>query len=316
MPPDEPPLSDGATYDPELRAWLRIADAPIPLGIESAVVLGDTVYVWLNGSVEPELNSAFLAYDAANDSWRTLPVPSSTPPVGYRLAAIPEGVVAYLPTEERGASPDQLWEVRSRRWWEVPADPLRPSFDRTMVWTGDELVLVAIELVPSPGSDRPSVYRAASLDPTTGQWRRLADSEIVLWDPTWYWAAGMLVNPSLGSSDGGAVGNWGRSYPHGGMLDPVSGAWSYLPAIPGGGATYDGISAGGPAFVVSRQGWVLDVSSSMWLPLVRPDGAPDTGMAAAWVGDRLIIFGGSRWQGGTSDLFNAAWEWLPPLADP
>jgi hypothetical protein len=34
---------------------------------------------------------------------------------------------------------------------------------------------------------------------------------------------GRLINPTLGDADGGEVGNWGRTYPYGGIFDPLRG---------------------------------------------------------------------------------------------
>ena len=88
-----------------------------------------------------------------------------------------------------------------------------------MAWSGQELLLFDHELVPNPGSEKPSITRAAALDLESGSWRRLPDSEILASGP-WVIDDGRLINPMLGSADGGDSNGWGRSYPYGGILDP------------------------------------------------------------------------------------------------
>src|SRR5688572_3445001 len=39
VPPDVPPLADGAAFDPQARTWRRIADSPVPFEWGQAVVI-------------------------------------------------------------------------------------------------------------------------------------------------------------------------------------------------------------------------------------------------------------------------------------
>jgi len=66
------------------------------------------------------------------------------------------------------------------------------------------------ELIPGPGAAKPTLTRAAALNLTTRSWRRLPDSPILGTAP-WIRAGDRLVNPTLGGTDGGQVGNWGRT---------------------------------------------------------------------------------------------------------
>lgn len=56
-----------------------------------------------------------------------------------------------------------------------------------MMWTGDELVLLALDLVDNPGADEPSLYRAVAYSFTSRSWRNLPDAETVGggW-PAWF----------------------------------------------------------------------------------------------------------------------------------
>jgi hypothetical protein len=115
-----------------------------------------TAYPWLWGD-PPALDFAtasFVSYDAAADQWEILPRPPRVPASSFRLASVPGGTVAYAPTHENGG-PDYWYDAQSHTWRELPQDPLLPSFGRSMVWAGGELILLGPELVPQPSSQGP-----------------------------------------------------------------------------------------------------------------------------------------------------------------
>ena len=309
--PEVAPLRDGAALDPSNGTWMPIADAPVPLGQLSGAVVDRTLYLWLPGFERaPGVRSAFLAYDIDEDRWEELP----SPPVGRQaaldLVVAGSRLVAHHGSQESGVLPDLLYDPVAGEWRELAPDPLAPSFDRSMVWADDDLVLLGLQLVRDPGS-RPSLYRAAALDLATNTWRSLPDSEVAGWNPAWYWADGRVINASIGSADGGQVNNWGRSYPFGGMLDAASGDWAPLPDPPIEPGPYQGLSAAGETHIVSTEGWVLDVADESWRPLDRPPGGAEQGEAAVWAGDRLMVWGGVRWNGAEPTLLDIGWAWLP-----
>jgi hypothetical protein len=311
IPPMEPYLRDGAEFDPASRRWRPIADAPEPLGWLSGAVLGDTLYLWIpKYEWMPGSRTSFIAYHAGEDRWERLPEPPGGED-GFLLTAADDRLVAYQGSQERGVRSDLVYDPGARAWTDLPPDPLIPSFDRSMVWTDAGLVLLGIEDVPQPGSDGPAVYRAAVLDPGSGTWHRLPDSEVSGYDPSWFWAGGKVVNPTLGTSDGGG-NDWGRAYPHGGILDPAEGLWSPLPDPPASDGFYPGVSVGGEEFVASLMGWVLHVPSGGWTRLPPPPDAAHEGHAVTWAGDRLFAWGGVRWDGDDFTLLADGWSWSPP----
>jgi len=316
VPPERPALRDGAAFDAASGTWRRIAEAPVPLGNLTGAVLGDTLNLWVRGNeFTPGEVPAFLAYNVAEDRWEELPSPPTPEADLLRLVATDAAIVAYLGTQERRVVPDLLYDPASRTWRELPQDPLAASFDRAMVWTGHELILLAPEDVPQPGSKGPALYRAAAFDPSSRTWRRLPDSEVTAYDPSWFWAGGAVVNATLGTSDGGEVNAWGRSYPHGGVFDLVAERWSPLPHPPSQPAPYSRLSLGGVDAVVSLQGWVLYVPTGKWAPLPRPEGAAHEGEAGVWAGDRVFVWGGARWDGDEATLLDDGWIWTPPWSD-
>lgn len=310
--PAGPALSDGAAFAPSLGEWTEIAPAPLPLGYVTGAVLSDVLYVFIPGlEPAPGARSGFLAYHVVDDRWEELDAPRVPGGTSLALVAAGDKVVGYQPTQERGALPDLLYDPASGDWTDLPGDPLAPSFDRSAVWTGQELLLLGVEVVPQPNGPRPSLYRAAGLDLASGTWRRLPDSEVVGWNPAWFWAGDRVINPSIGSADGGQVNNWGRAFPFGGILDPANGAWSPLPDPPAAANVFQGLSVGGPEYLVASEGFVLHVPTLAWAPLTKPRAGEEAGGASVWAGDRLFVWGGVRSNGAAAALLSDGWTWQP-----
>lgn len=315
VPPDRPPLADGAAFDPEHETWRPIAIAPRPFEWAQGFVLGETAYLWIPGTPgRPKAERAFLASRSRRTvgmSYRcpearaTLITQSCRPasvssPIGTATSRANSRISSSTPPPGRGAS---CRPTRSRR---------RSYF----AWTGKELILFDHELVANPGSDAPAITRAAAFDVESGSWRRLPDSKILATGPWVVTGHGRLVNPTTGGADGGEVNNWGRFYPLGGILDVVRGEWSDLPRPhrddpdePAAGVLTD---TGGHYFRVS--GWVFDATQNDWIPI--PALESDrlvTGRTPVAAGDDLIVFGGVLWDssGTGGELSNDAFVWSP-----
>lgn len=314
VPPDVPPLADGAAFDPQTGTWRRIADSPVPFEWAQAVVIRKTAYLWIPGSPgRPNADSAFLTYHVRQDRWQELPLPANSDRFGGIVQA-GDGIVAYAGTDEQGEQPDLVFDPAVGSWSELPPDPLSPSFDRSMAWSGEELLLFDHELVPNPGSEKPSVTRAAALDLESGSWRRLPDSEILASGP-WVLDDARLINPMLGSADGGDTNNWGRNYPYGGILEPASGRWSALPDPPDGEEDFaSGVLTESLGHYFGHRGWILDAATDTWIqvpPLANDELVTDRTVVSA--GADLLVFGGARWKAQSLDatLLNDAWIWSP-----
>lgn len=314
VPPDVPPLADGAAFDPQTGTWRRIADSPVPFEWAQAVVIRRTAYLWIPGSPgRPNADSAFLTYHVRQDRWQELPLPANSDRFGGIVQA-GDGIVAYAGTDEQGEQPDLVFDPAVGAWSELQPDPLSPSFDRSMAWSGEELLLFDHELVPNPGSEKPSVTRAAALDLESGSWRRLPDSEILASGP-WVTDDARLINPMLGSADGGDTNNWGRNYPYGGILEPASGRWSALPDPPDGEEDFaSGVLTESLGHYFGHRGWILDAATDTWIqvpPLANDELVTDRTVVSA--GADLLVFGGARWKAQSLDatLLNDAWTWSP-----
>jgi len=319
-------VTDGAAFDPEAGRWRQITTPPVPLtrSTASAVAHGGIVYILMGP--QP---GAFLAYHPADDRWEHLPPPATRGTLveaGDRLALFkyqdPEGDTdLWFDGTDQEVAPDLLFDPETKEWFEIPPDPLIPSWDRSMVWTGTELVLLGVKLAPYPSS-APSLYRAAVFDPGKGTWRLLPDSNLVITggNRTWYFADGRLINPSLGSSDGGDTNPYDRAYPQGGILDVETGEWLPLPDppanpyIPG---TFIGYAAGSPSRYLSGYGWLFDPVTGQWESLPAPPDnssipVPRNGSAVLFAGPDLVVWGGFLYgDDGRGEMVSTGWMWRP-----
>jgi heat shock protein HslJ len=299
-----PGATDGAAFDPVAGTWRKTADAPSPIqGYQPGAVSGDTVYL--------ATAEQLLAYDASDDAWTTHPLPPDAPEYG-RLAVVADTVVLIASERREGEPSGHAYDPAAGVWSSLPDDPLGPTFDRVPTATPAGLVLTAHTLVPNPGAEEPSLVRAAVLEPASGRWTLLEDSQ-QLGGWHWAWTGRRMVDPSLGSADGGEENNWGREFPIGGVLDPATGTWGPLPNTP---VLADndgwGVEAlGGPLSAV--HGWVYDDRAESWALLPPPPGAPPTPGSPVWAGDRLLVLGGvDPARGSTVDaLSEEAWMWTP-----
>jgi hypothetical protein len=293
-PPE--PLPDGAAFDPGTGTWRRLSETPGAFAWTQGVVLAETVYLWAPGTAEAS-DAAFMSYELEADRWRRLPLPPGDGAGYHGLVEAGNRLVAYAGSDEWAEQPDVVFDPAARRWSELPPDPLSPSFDRTMAWTGRELVLFDHELVPNPGSAEPSLTRAAAFDFEAGAWRVLPDSEILGSGP-WVRSAGRLVNPMLGGADGGETNNWGRTYPYGGIYDPADRKWLPLPDPPSGEtALTAGVITDRGAAYYAAEGWVLDTRTETWIELPpREEDVLLTGQTLVAAGEELFVFGGARWE--------------------
>jgi hypothetical protein len=313
-PVDATPRSDGAALDPRTGRWRRVADAPVPLLAAATAVVGQVAYVLPAPSFDRPVRDEVLRYDIAGDRWTRVATPFRLD-ANYALLAAGDVLVAYATSDEVAAGPDFALDAGARSWRRLPADPLGPSFDRTMAWTGREVVAFDKELVADPGATRPSVTRAAVLDLARSRWRRLPDSEILASSP-WLADGDRLVNPTLGGSDGGQVGNYGRVYPYGGVLDAAAGRWEPLPdapAVDGPAEHRSGAIGTASAVYPEAAGAVLDTVTGRWLSIPEAPGGEMTGRTVVAAGRDLLVFGGAAWrsqEAGT--LVNRAWLWPPP----
>jgi hypothetical protein len=163
--------------------------------------------------------------------------------------------------------------------------------------------------------------RAATLTLGDDAWRRLPDSDHVLWGHGfWVRVGNRLVSPELGT--GGERYDHGR--PYGGILDPERGVWSELPSIPkpreGAGTEFGtGVLTRSRLLGGLPKGLVLDMTRDDWIrvPLPWRERAAPQGWTGVNTRRKLLVFGGARWNRTHPEgaLLNRALLWTPPPAD-
>lgn len=313
---DYAPLADGAAYDPETDTWRTLTDAPLNMsGNARPVVVADLVYVLvLDASYRPGGGGGFLEYNISSDSWRQLPAPGDG---RFDIARFDDTVVAFRTSDEAAAAPDLVFDVDTETWQSLPDDPLPPSFDRTMVDVNGELLLFAKDLVANPGSEQPSLVRAAALDSATMTWTLRSDSKI-LGSESPVAAEGEVVFAKSGSADGGAVNNWGRSYPYGGIYNVDADQWRALPA-PADDDTFRiaGVLSEGGSLATPPAGHVLLTSEERWVetPFAPFDYEGVFNQAVVATDTSIFVFGGEQWDRSDAEgmLTNDAAIWTPTV---
>lgn len=301
---------DGAMYDVPSDTWQQLPDAPLPLDVTSSAVLDDVLYLWV-----ADAGISVLALDLLARTWSTLPPP---PVVGdhLRLVAAGDRLIAAYGGVGRADALDLAYDPGARRWEPLPVAPFAPTHDRSMVWTGDRLVLVT----PSSPEAGPPFMRAAVLQHDT--WRELPPQETVIFGSTdWSWTGTRVVSATTYEADGGQTNGFDRPYPSGGFLDPVTGRWSELPASPESHQRVIGVPyAAGGRWVGNGEGLVLDTREMRWVePPPQPD-APDQDASSAWAAGRLIVWGGAAGvqpagpdsDGTAARLLASGAAWTPP----
>jgi hypothetical protein len=310
----EPPRLDGAAFDPATGTWRSIAPVPRPSGwfVSQPVTEGGVVYVVAHPPpVEVDRHHELLAYSPAHDRWDTV----APPPDGFASTATlvaGDGRLVLSPYSfESGVLPEIVLDLATGTWSELPPDPIGESYDRDVVVIDGAIVLIAIP-ARADSDLGPGLYHAAVLRAGSTQWEQLPTSEVVGYWNAWSDVGGLVVNPTVGSTDGGAVNGWGRTYPFGGALDPTTGTWSDLPPAPADRPARWAEPIGGERYALSPGGLVLDTATWTWSVLPELPVPLTEGPAVTWADDALFVWGGAWFpEELRGELRGDGWIWIP-----
>jgi N-acetylneuraminic acid mutarotase len=175
-----PSTGPGSAAALEQGHWSRLPTAPIPGRTgQAAVWTGRQMLIWggESGYQDADLRSDGAAYDAATNSWSTLP----TGPLSGRsgMAAVWTGQDMFIWGGDdnnslgsfHAAADGALYDPTTQQWRRVPASPLSARVYATALWTGSEVVVTGGQ--PAVETSQRSYTDAAAYDPTTNTWRRL-----------------------------------------------------------------------------------------------------------------------------------------------
>jgi len=290
------PERDGAAYSTRTGAWRSIAAAPRPVPEWAAsAVAGQRLYVLVDRDL--------LVWNSRDDSWRTMAVPGPE----SASALVVDGTRLVLPSgsDEHGGQPDLVLDTVTGEWSRLPANPLVPSFDRTITATSAGLVLTGLPMNAHGDPEDPALAHAAVLARGAHSWRELPAGDQLGTGP-WTWTGTRMVDPTLGGGDGGEINNYGRTIPYGGRLDPTSGAWTPLLNAPGARSGGWPVTAlAGP--MIASSGWLYEDATGTWTRLPRPHDAPGEPGPATWTAAGLVVYGGGTWHGETYDRSSMLW---------
>jgi len=197
-------------------------------------------------------------------------------------------------TGEQAASDGAIYDPATGQWRPIADGPLRPRFNHTAVWTGREMIVVG-------GNGNPEVEAhsdGAAYDPSTDTWRPIAEAPDGRSGHSAVWTGSRLI-VWAGSVAGGALTSDGLAY------DPVADAWEELPSVAveprsGHSAVWTGagmiVWGGAGADVLTGalgDGFTYDPDDGSVTSIGRDHLEPRAGHSAVWIGDRMLVWGGT-----------------------
>ena len=312
--PTDPPLSDGAAYNPQTNKWRKIAKAPLPVPHASAVAVGRYVYAL----VEPDYNlqtfavqtQTFVRYDTVANRWATLARPKSEF-ANLTLAGIGGKVIAYQGAKNKAGDRDFVWDAAAKTWRLLPADPKGPFEARVFVDVDGDAVVLGTKPGTPAAAGKPVPTIASRHELGSAGWKHHAASKIAADSPQWWGSDGLAVNATAGTSG---------AYTLGGTFDPSSGTWGTLPkrpSIPASdqpGVDFAWAQAGGGGTVVAGR-FAFDTSTRTWRRVYALSGLRGylQGPSVTWAGDRMFVWGGAMFPTGSAPggLRDVGWTWSP-----
>lgn len=246
--------TDGSAATPEtLLAYDAAADRweslPPPPGTRSALVAAGEVLVAIPATDQGGPQSD-AAYDPATRTWRELPDDPLGP--SYQRQAVWLGDRLLLTATDLAASPESG----------VPPLVRLAELDSTLT-----------------GWSAPQETEVVDLSETmAGSWRRVS-------------VAGRVVFPDAGRTDPGSDG--GRSYPYGGVLDPADYSWHDLGAVAADGGLAIALPALAVGDRVIVANGLLDPVTGDWSVLPTVPGGGVMGRGAAANDTAIFVWGGA-----------------------
>jgi N-acetylneuraminic acid mutarotase len=268
-----------AAYDPATRAWRRLARPQRMDGAcgRAAVWTGREMVVW-------GCFGKAAAFDPAGNRWRRLP----QAPTG-------EGIAVWTGRELIGWgggccgdawSGGSAYDPATNSWRTLAPSPLAPEQRPVGAWTGRKLILLVSGIQAVDGKPAPArLARAASYDPATDTWRRIAPppGPALRFGGTAVWDGRDVVVVGAGAHARTML-----------AYRPETNRWRRLSSspsgLPGAEAFWTGkrlLVWGGGA--ESPRGLAYDPSTDRWSSL-PPAPLQGSGQTVAWTGRELIAW--------------------------
>lgn len=282
---EDPRFHDGAAYDPARDSWARIAPAPFVLSPAVATWTGTQMLVW---GVTPE-GPRGASYDPASDIWNRM---ADAPVDGYfeSYTGVWTGRQWLVWGFGGAANEGAAYEPTSDTWKPLAQFPFDPRIGHQAVWTGSQMVVMGGS---APVLDFPGLADAASYDPATDRWARIAPWPLPPRDaPNAVWTGREVL------VWGGRKGaQW---FADGAAYDPARNTWRPLAAAPLSARVPGAFLWTGKVLLVLggirntdyfSDGAAYDPVIDRWRP-VAPVPFKAAGPASVWSGTEALVWGG------------------------
>jgi hypothetical protein len=300
----DPMRSDGAAYDPAHDRWRPMARSPLrpepgSYAVHASAWTGSELVVW--SGLGPEA----AAYDPTTDSWRRLdPGPMDD---RERFGSVWTGEHLFVlggwlrdgAAFHGAGQPDALadgaaYDPAAGTWRVVPPAP-SARFEPVLAWDGDRVLVLG-------GQSGSRAKEAYAFDPGTWRWTTVPAPPVDRMTAAVETPAGVVLLGTTGAA----------------LWDADARTWAELPAPPerpGPGATvpwllpsvaWTGkevlvVGTFGPASDEPLDGLALDVAARRWRRIPSPGPSARSGMATAWTGEELLLWGGAWYTGYGAD---------------
>ncbi|HLB20174.1 MAG TPA: hypothetical protein VK613_13715 [Gaiellaceae bacterium] len=259
-------INVAAAYNPRSDTWRSLDPPRGPTGFMdlSSVWTGKEMLVWGQGTRE--------AFNPVTNTWRRLP--------GSRLLSIHDGFGAVVWTGREligwggGCCGDAFsdgvaYGVAKNTWRALPRAPLAGSQHPLSVWTGRRMIVI-------------SGARAASYEPATNSWKRVAQPPAARGNATAVW-------------DGREVLVFGGTR-IGFAYSPRNDSWHALPLVPAGRVGDVAVWTGRLLLMWGgkRGGAAYDPKVGRWSTFAGGPLPVRLEPTAVWTGHSLIVWGGLR----------------------
>jgi hypothetical protein len=308
-PSRQPPLRDGAAYNPVDDSWRRIAEAPVSISSGTAATIGAAVFVLASTSFNSNAKS-LLRYRPAEDRWAHFSLPQEI--LSPDIAAAGAATLLYFSRLDEGLASDWALDTLTGQWTRLPEDPLGPALDRRFIGVGEDIYLFERALAQDGDDyDGPDYLRAARY--RQQRWEILPVSDSFGVGPALV-AGTRIAFPQLGCMERGEFEGarpYGRCVAFGTIFDTATDSWHELPDSPLQGPGYIG-SAGGlgerELVLNGGSGPALDLVDNRWFRVPQLFIRENIERYARAAGPYGFAFGGSDEAG---ELLTDTWIWKP-----
>ena len=297
---------------PDEDTWTRLPDGPLSgRSGHVAVWTGERMLVWGGNDANPNGDAVGdgAAFDPVSGRWSPMAASPTGPLRGATAVWTGSRMLVWgsaptgpgdgpAPTVETGAA----YDPAADRWTPISPSPLRTVGGHSAVWTGERMLVWGGSVGESPIAD------GASYDPATDRWTELPPAPLdPRYDHTAVWTGDRMI---VWGGFSGEESPSRTAFADGAAYDPVTDAWSTLPAAPiPGRAMHVAVWTGGSMVIwggtgatgITADGASYDPSTATWRMLAPSPLSGRLFPSAVAAGGKLLLWGGLSTTDDTSD---------------